>query len=59
MIYNILKDKSEFMEKTMMDKKTQKKGLKIQYNTKKSVIYLIIAIPTIRTVLLLLRNQKA
>ena len=31
----------------MMDKKTQKKGLKIQYNTKKSVIYLIIAIPTI------------
>ena len=23
------------MEKTMMDKKTQKKGLKIQYNTKK------------------------
>ena len=47
MIYNILKDKSEFMEKTMMNKKTQKKGLKIQYNTKKSVIYLIIAIPTI------------
>lgn len=35
MIYNILKDKSKFMEKTMMDKKTQKKGLKIQYNTKK------------------------
>ena len=31
----------------MMDKKTQKKGLKIQYNTIKSVIYLIIAIPTI------------
>ena len=31
----------------MMDKKTQKKGLKIQYNTKKSVIYLIIAILTI------------
>ena len=35
------------MEKTMMDKKTQKKGLKIQYNKIKSVIYLIIAIPTI------------
>lgn len=28
MIYNILKDKSKFMEKTMMDKKTQKKRLK-------------------------------